>query len=159
MDSPSPFPAITTASSHCERCSIREQLSVDRLPADAYRSDIVERVMTRSAVSRSTILVAGFVALVYASLVAMAASCALSHVDPSNSHAHHGSHEAAPHSALCAWACQATSDAGLVTEPPTWSTSPVVQLVVSSPYQEVPSLFSSLLRSRAPPSVPFVLIG
>lgn len=115
--------------------------------------------MTRSAVSRSTVLVAEFVALVYASLATMAASCALSHVDLSNSHAHHGSHETAPHSALCAWACQATSDAGLVTEPQTWSTSPVVRLVVSSPNQLIPSLSSALLRSRAPPAVSFVLIG
>jgi hypothetical protein len=140
-------------------CSNREQLSVDRVSADAYRSDIVEKVMTRSAVSRSTVLVAGFVALVYASLAVMAASCALSHVDLSSGHTHHGSHEAAPHNALCAWACQATSDAGLVTEPPTLVTGPVVRLVVSSLNPVIPSHSSSLLRSRAPPSVPFVLIG
>ena len=115
--------------------------------------------MIRSARSRNTVLVAGLVALVYASLAVMAASCALRHVDPSNGHAHQSSHEAAPHNALCAWACQATSDAGLVTEPSALSISPVVQLVVSSPNQETPSLSSSLLRSRAPPSVRFVLIG
>ena len=115
--------------------------------------------MTRSGVSRSTVLVSGFVALVYASLALMAASCALSHVDPSSGHAHHGSKEAAPHNALCAWACQATSDAGLVPEPPALSSTPVVRLVGSSPNQEIPSLFSFLLRSRAPPSVFFVLIA
>ena len=115
--------------------------------------------MTRSGVSRSTVLVAGFVALVYASLAVMAASCALSHVDPSSGHAHHGSKEAAPHNALCAWACQATSDSGLVTESPALSMGPVVRLVVSFPNQEVLSLSSSLLRSRAPPSMPFALIG
>jgi hypothetical protein len=104
-------------------------------------------------------LVAGLVALVYASLAVMAANCALRHVDASNGHAHHGSDEAAPHNALCAWACQATSDAGLVTEPFAVSISPVVQLVISSPNQEAPSLSSSLLRSRAPPSGPFVFIG
>ena len=116
-------------------------------------------MMIRSAVSRNTVLVAGLVALVYASLAVMAASCALRHIDPSNGHAHHGSDKAAPHNALCAWACQATSDAGLVTEPPALSMGPVVQLVVSSPNQETLSLSSSLLRSRAPPSVRFVLIG
>ena len=115
--------------------------------------------MIRSARSRNTVLVAGLVALVYASLAVMAASCALRHVDPSNGHAHQSSHEAAPHNALCAWACQATSDAGLVTEPSALSMGPVVQLVASSSNQEIPSLFSSLLRSRAPPSVRFVLIG
>jgi hypothetical protein len=115
--------------------------------------------MTHSGVSRSAVLVAGFVALVYASLAAVAATCAFSHVDSSNSHAHHGSKEAAPHNALCAWACQATSDAGLVTESPALSMSPVARLVVSSLTQVAPSLSSSLLRSRAPPSVPFILIG
>ena len=115
--------------------------------------------MIRSARSRNTILVAGLVALVYASLAVMATSCALRHIDPSNGHAHHGSHEAAPHNALCAWACQATSDAGLVTEPSALSMSPVVQLVVSSPNQEIPSLSSFLRCSRAPPSGPFVFIG
>jgi hypothetical protein len=45
--------------------------------------------MIRSARSRNT----GLVALVYASLAVMAASCALRHVDPSNGHTHPGSHE------------------------------------------------------------------
>ncbi len=63
--------------------------------------------MIRSVKSRhiNTVLVAGLVALVYASLAVMAASCALRHVDPSDLHAHHGSDEADPHNALCAWAC------------------------------------------------------
>jgi len=115
--------------------------------------------MIRPGVSHSSIIIVGFVALVYASLAAMAATCAFSHVDAASGHAHHGSHEAAPHNALCAWACQATSDAGLITESPALPMSPVLQLVVSPPNQVDPSLASSLLRSRAPPSVPFVLIG
>ena len=115
--------------------------------------------MMRSAVSHSTVLVAGLVALVYASLAVMAASCAFSHVDASSDHAHHGSDEATPHNPLCAWACQATSDAGPTTKPPALATGPVVRLVVSSPNQKTPSIASSLLRSRAPPSVGFALIG
>ena len=115
--------------------------------------------MMRFARSRNTMLVAGFVALIYASLAAVAASCAFSHVEASNGHAHHGSKEAGPHNALCAWACQATSDAGLAPEPPALSMSPVVQLVVSPPHQAISSSSSSLLRSRAPPSVRVVLIG
>ena len=113
----------------------------------------------RSAVSRSTVLVAGFVALVYASLAVMAASCAMSHVDPSSGHAHHGSQESAPHNALCAWACQAAFDAGLVPESPALTSTLIVRLMVASPNQVIPSFSSALLRSRAPPSVPFVLIG
>jgi hypothetical protein len=115
--------------------------------------------MMRSAISRNTVLVAGLVALVYASLAVMAASCAFSHIDPSDRHAHHDSHEAAPHSALCAWACQATSDAGLAPEPPAVSMSPVVQPAVLSLNHAIPSHSSSSLCSRAPPSAPFALIG
>jgi hypothetical protein len=140
-------------------CSIREQVPVDRRSDDAYRSDIMERVKTRSGVSRSTVLVAGFVSLVYVSLAAMAASCALSHVEPSNGHAHHGTQESASHNALCAWACQATTDAGLIPESPVLSTDLAVRLVVSPPNQDVSSLSSSLFHSRAPPSASFVLIG
>jgi hypothetical protein len=151
--------STTAASFHCEICSIREQLSVDRCSIDAYKSDIMEKVMTRSGLSRSAVLVAGFVALIYTSLAAVAASCALSHVDPSNGHAHHGTQESASHNALCAWACQATSDAGLIPESPSMSTGLVVRLAVSSLSQVAPSHSSFLLRSRAPPSVPFFLIG
>ena len=117
--------------------------------------------MMCSARSRhiNTMLVAGLVALVYASLAVMAASCAFNHVDASSGHAHHGSDEAAPHNALCAWACQATSDAGLAPEPSALSLGPVVRLVVSSPYQPSSLSSSSLLRSRAPPFVSYVLIG
>ena len=104
-------------------------------------------------------LIAGLVALVYASLAIMAASCALWHVDPSSDHAHHDSQGAGSHNALCAWACQATSDAELAPEPPALSMSPVAWLVVSSPHQAISSSFSSLLRSRAPPSGPFAFIG
>jgi hypothetical protein len=122
-------------------------------------SGIVEKLMTRSGVSRSTVLVAGFVALVYLSLAAVAASCAFSHVEPSNGHAHHGTQESAPHNALCAWACQATTDAGLIPQSPTISTGLAVRLVVSPPNQDVSSLSSSLFHSRAPPLASFVLIG
>jgi hypothetical protein len=115
--------------------------------------------MLRSVRSRNTVLVAGFVALVYASLAVMAASCAFSHVDVSRGHANHGSHEEAPHNSLCAWACQATSNTGLTAEPPALSTGPVIRLVLPSPDREIPSHSSSLLRSRAPPPAPFVLIG
>jgi hypothetical protein len=115
--------------------------------------------MMRTGVSQSAVLVAGCVALVYASLAVIAASCVLSHIDPSNGHAHHGSKEAAPHNALCAWACQATSDAGLVPEPLTLSSTPVVRMMFLSPDLEIHSLSSYPLRSRAPPSVPFSLIA
>lgn len=115
--------------------------------------------MARSAVSRSSVLVAGLVALVYASLAAMAATCSFSHVEISSGHAHHDSQDTAPHNALCAWACQATSDAGPVTESPALSVGPVARLVISSPNHVTPLRASSLLHSRAPPAISFILIG
>ncbi len=115
--------------------------------------------MTRSSVSRNTALVAGLVALVYVSLAAMAASCAFSHVDSSNSHAHHGAQEPGPHSGLCAWACQATSDAGLMTAPTSPSIGPVVRRVLASPHQNILAHASSPLHSRAPPAVSCILVG
>jgi hypothetical protein len=104
-----------------------------------------------SSLSRSTVLVAGFVALVYVSLAAIAASCALSHVDLSNGHAHHGSHEAVPHNALCAWACQAMSSDTLSSEPPVVSALTVEgaapTFILSSPALH----HAEALQARAPP--------
>ncbi len=102
-------------------------------------------------------LVAGATAGVYLALVCLAAGCLFTHATSPGGQAHHS--QDSGHSPLCAWACQATSDAGLVTEPPALSTGSVVRLVVSSPNQDISSFSSSLLRSRAPPSVPFFLIG
>jgi len=80
-------------------------------------------------------------------------------VDPAGGHAHHGSQEAAPHNALCSWACQATSDAGPAMELPALSTDLVVRLVASSPNPAILSRASPQLHSRAPPSIPFVYFG
>ncbi len=125
----------------------------------AYRDDTVVRLMTRSGVSRHSVLVAGLMALVYASLAVMAATCAFSHTDASGGHKHHGSQGASTHNALCAWACQATSDAGLAMDSPESSGSPVVLQAMALPKQFSPSLLSSLFRSRAPPSASFILLG
>jgi hypothetical protein len=115
--------------------------------------------MTRSRVSRSSVLIVGLVVLVYASLATTAASCGFSHVEVSRGHAHHGSEEATPHNAFCAWACQAMSDSGLAIEPPALATGPVVRLIEVSSDHLIPPLSLSLLHSRAPPSGSFVLIG
>ncbi|MGH7181329.1 MAG: hypothetical protein ACREJN_05060 [Nitrospiraceae bacterium] len=117
--------------------------------------------MMRRAVSRSPVIAAGFVALVYSALATMAVSCAMHLVDPASSHAHHGSHEAPPYNdnALCTWACQTTSDTGLVTDLPALSAGAVARLVASSPNQVLPSPSSTQLRSRAPPLCAFVPIA
>jgi hypothetical protein len=100
-------------------------------------------------------VVAGITAVVYFGLVCLAATCSLAL--PVSAHAggheQHHSHETA-HSALCAWACQATPEAGLVASVP----ADVVELVVFaplvSPVQPVSISSVSLLRSRAPPMLP-----
>lgn len=102
-------------------------------------------------------LVASVTAGVYLALACLAAGCLFTHTASPGGKAHHS--QDSGHSPLCAWACQTASDTGLVVESPALSTGPVVRLAVSSSNQEVPSLSSALLRSRAPPSVPFILIG
>ena len=100
---------------------------------------------------------AGATAGVYLALVCFASGCLFMHAASCGEPAHHS--QDSDHSPLCAWSCQATSDAGLVLESPALSTDLVVRLVLSSPNQEIPSLSSSLLHSRAPPFIPFALIG
>lgn len=111
----------------------------------------------RAPVKQILGLVAGVTAGVYLALVCLAAGCLFTHAASPGGQIHHS--QDSGHSPLCAWACQAASDAGLVTESPALSMSPVVQAVFSSPNQVIPSFSFSLLRSRAPPAVPFVLIG
>lgn len=113
--------------------------------------------MIRAPVRQILGPVAGATAGVYLALVCLAVGCLFMHAASRGEPAHHS--EDSGHSPLCAWSCQATSDAGLAPESPALSTGLIVQLVVSSLNQEVPSLASFLLRSRAPPSVPFVLVG
>lgn len=98
------------------------------------------------------------VALSYVSLVVLAAACAFGHADMAGSHAHHGSHESGPHNALCAWACQATSDA-VVAMGPSLAPSGLVVRQVVVPSDPSASSSLSVLRSRAPPSGRLILIG
>jgi hypothetical protein len=100
-------------------------------------------------------VIAGITAVIYVGLVCLAATCSLAL--PVSAHAggheQHHSHETA-HSSLCAWACQATPESGLVASAPTDVFELVVFVPVVSPAQPV-SIFSvSLLRSRAPPMLP-----
>lgn len=101
--------------------------------------------------------VAGVTALVYLALVCLSATCLFAHAAPLEGHDHHAQHST--HSPLCAWACQATSDAGLAMDSPESSGWPVVLQAMALPKQFPPSPFSSLFHSRAPPSASFILIG
>ena len=100
-------------------------------------------------------LVAGITAVVYFGLVCLAATCSLAL--PVSTHAggheQHHSHEAA-HTSLCAWACQATPESGLVASAPADLSELVALSLVVLPAQPVSVSSVSLLHSRAPPMLP-----
>lgn len=100
-------------------------------------------------------VVAGITAVMYFGLVCLAATCSL--VLPVSAHAdgheQHHSHEAA-HSSFCAWACQATSESGLVASAPAGVIESVALVPVVVPVQRVSVSSVSFLRSRAPPAIP-----
>lgn len=100
-------------------------------------------------------VVAGITAVIYFGLVCLAATCSLAlHLSASaGSHEQHHSHETA-HSSLCAWACQATPEAGLVASAPDGSFELVALVPTGFPVQSVSVSSVSLLRSRAPPVLP-----
>jgi hypothetical protein len=101
-------------------------------------------------------VVAGLTAVVYAGLVCLAATCSLAF--PVSAHADgHGSshHHDAAHSPLCAWACQATSENGLVASAPTDVAESAVFVSPERPPQSVSLASVSCLPSRAPPLCPF----
>ncbi len=113
----------------------------------------------RLGISRDIVLVAGFVALVYTGITVLATGCLLSHSAHARAAEHHDSHEAVPHNALCALACQSTSDIGLIVEIPDQSTEPVILLPAVALYRTIFPFSSYPLHSRAPPSLPFAVIG
>lgn len=100
-------------------------------------------------------VIAGLTAVIYIALACLAATCSL--VVPAAPHAEgHGSphHHAAAHSSLCAWACQATSDAGLIASAPADAVERVMSVVLGVSALPVPVAVVSLLRARAPPVLP-----
>ncbi len=100
-------------------------------------------------------VVAGITAVIYFGLVCLAATCSLAL--PATAHAggheHHHTHETT-HSPLCAWACQATPETGLVASAPADVFELAVPAPVVSPVEPVSVSSVSLLRSRAPPMFP-----
>jgi len=100
-------------------------------------------------------VVAGITAVIYFGLVCLAATCSLALPGPAHAggHEQHHHHEAA-HSSLCAWACQATPETGLVASAPSDVFELVVRAPVGSPVHPVFFSSESRLRSRAPPLFP-----
>jgi hypothetical protein len=105
------------------------------------------------------ISVAGCVALIYIVLLAMSAGCALAHAGGVQHHQHHGNESSSTQNAVCAWACQATTDVTVAVGPPLAVTEQVVRLDDVFISGLVPFSYLSALRSRAPPMAPFVRLG
>ncbi len=100
-------------------------------------------------------VVAGITAGMSLALVCLAATCsrALPVSAHAGGHEQHHSHETA-HSSLCAWACQATPESGLVASAPADVVELVALVPVGSPVLPIPVSSVSLLLSRAPPMLP-----
>lgn len=137
--------------SACRRfCSIHEQASVDRFYETNYTWYEHEDVVTMKASFPRQLLAGITLAIVgvYITLTLTAAGCPMLHGTPS-SHDHHSTTDAS--SPLCAWACQAASDVGLVAQGPTGRPSiigeqhPLWSVLPGSLSQTVS------LRPRAPP--------
>lgn len=109
--------------------------------------------MSGRSVKTVGMVVAGITAVMYVGLVCLVATCSLVLPVSAGGHAPHHSHETA-HSPLCAWACQATPETGLVASAPADVVESVVRVPVVAPAQRVLVSSQSLLRSRAPPVLP-----
>jgi hypothetical protein len=96
--------------------------------------------------------VAGITAVVYFGLVCLVAMCnpAMPTMAGSSEHTHHD--QAAAHSPLCAWVCQATSSGEL----PEVASAEVFSLVTPTsidwPLTVIDAPPSAVLHSRAPPA-------
>jgi hypothetical protein len=97
------------------------------------------------------VLLASTTAGAYLVLVCVAAACLLVHAALSGGHDHHTQHST--HSPLCAWACQATSSVGVVSESQVataWLSERAFPSVSSTLYSHV---MSDHIRARAPPRI------
>ena len=89
--------------------------------------------------------------VVYFWLVCLASTCSLTLPLPvaSGGHEHHD-HDTTQ-SSLCAWACQVTSEGGLVASAPAELSGLVSIASAVSPIKSLSAFPSPLLQSRAPP--------
>lgn len=97
---------------------------------------------------RPQTLTAGLLAATYAGLLMLAAICSMGQL-PASAHDHHGSH--APHSLLCAWACQAASDEQGGDVETVAVFRPLILLTLLPPPSPLPSIDPTGCPSRAPP--------
>jgi hypothetical protein len=96
---------------------------------------------------RSTMAMA--IAGIYLALTLAASTCLFLHSTTHHSESHHSDSDA--QSSLCAWACQVTSEGGMVASAPAEG-SALVSLTPIAPLVEPLSASPSLsLHSRAPP--------
>jgi hypothetical protein len=89
------------------------------------------------------------VAGVYLALSLAASTCLLLHSTTHHSGSHHSDSDT--QSSLCAWACQVTSEGGLVASAPAKHYGLVSIASTVSPIKSLSVFPSPLLQSRAPP--------
>jgi hypothetical protein len=92
---------------------------------------------------------AGITVLVYVALAGLSTGCLLVHAGSSAGHSHH--EQGSSHSPLCAWSCQATSHAALISEPPTLATRIVFSAAPAWVAASPSAQRVEWLHARAPP--------
>jgi hypothetical protein len=104
-------------------------------------------------------LIAGC-AVLYAALLVMSTGCTFAHTEQvSSQHHHHGEEGSSNQSVLCAWTCQATTDATIAIGPPPMVTALMVCSADLTSGPGVSSVPSSSTHPRAPPAISFVRLG
>lgn len=93
--------------------------------------------------------VAGVVAVLYVALVCLATGCVFAHAGMPGGHDHHAPDPG--HSSLCVWSCQATSNVGLLSDPPAVAAEAAERLAPPSASLPVAPRTAELSRGRAPP--------
>lgn len=121
------------------------------------------KFMQRSRISSHAAWIAGCAALIYAVLAVMSVGCALAHADRAQNHHHQSDESSSAQNALCAWACQATSDVAMAPESPKAMAWLVVEPTVLTPDPRLTSSGLSIRRSpcssRAHPCLVWIGIG
>lgn len=93
--------------------------------------------------------IAGSILGAYATLVILAATCSFATLTQHGAHQHHAGQPS--HSALCAWACQATGGDGLAALPVDFSVVESVEPSVPAMLARLQPTERSLSHPRAPP--------
>ncbi|MDR4480186.1 MAG: hypothetical protein R3B37_10660 [Nitrospira sp.] len=105
--------------------------------------------MNRPTSKTSVAALALGVVCVYMALALVAPGCSFAHAAPTGSHHQHSGTES--HSALCSWACQATTDVGPISHEDVGAAWVAQSFTLISPPRFLSVGDTSSLHARAPP--------